>query len=87
MTENLKQNCIKMVDFLSKVLGENYEVVLHEINPKNSSIIAIQNSHISGRDIGAPLTDFALNILQSKEYKKSDFSLNYKALALSLIHI
>lgn len=81
MTDVLKQTYIRLVEFLSNILGENYEVVLHEISPQNSSIIAIKNSHISGRDIGAPLTDYALNIIQSKQYKSSDFSLNYKAKA------
>lgn len=83
MNEILKQNYIKIVDFLAGVLGEHYEIVLHEIKKDDSSIIAIKNSHISGREVGAPLTDFALNIIKNKVYKHSDFELNYKALAQS----
>ncbi|BCX78783.1 transcriptional regulator [Campylobacter sp. 19-13652] len=81
MNEFLKNSYINMVDFLAAVLGENYEIVLHEISEQNSSVIAIKNSHISGRDIGAPLTDFALNILKNEEFKHSEYALNYKALA------
>ena len=35
---------------------------------KNRSIVAIANNHISGREIGAPLTNVALKILMDKSY-------------------
>lgn len=82
MNETLKQSYINMVDFLAGVLGENYEIVLHEISEKGSSVVAIKNSHISGRSVGAPLTDFALNVLKTNAYENREFELNYKATAM-----
>lgn len=81
MNEILKNSYINMVDFLAAILGENYEIVLHEISEKNSKIIAIKNSYISGRDINSPLTDFALSVLKNEEFRQKEYALNYKALA------
>lgn len=79
MNENFKIKYSKLVDFLGKTLGENYEIVLHDINENGSSIAAISNSHISGRSINSPLTGFALELLQSKKYLESDYVTHYKA--------
>ncbi|WP_172199714.1 transcriptional regulator [Campylobacter sp. RM16188] len=79
MTEELKNKYKKLVEFLGKVLGENYEIVLHDINKEGSSVVAIENSHISGRSINSPLTGFALELIQSKKYLECDYLTNYKA--------
>ena len=42
-----------------------------------NSIIAIANNHISGRDVGAPLTNVALKILMDKSYETQDYRLHY----------
>lgn len=78
MDEIMKNNYIKLIKFLANVLGENYEIVLHEISD-DSSIIAIENSHISGRTTNSPITDFALDVIKSKAYLREDYELNYKA--------
>lgn len=52
----LLQQYIKLTEFLGLALGPDYEVVLHDLTNKDHSIIAIANSHISGRKLGAPLT-------------------------------
>ena len=50
---------IHLVHFLGEVLGPDYEIALHDAKKPSQSIVAIVNNHISGRDIGAPLTDWA----------------------------
>ena len=40
-------------------------------------IIAIANSHISGRKLGAPLTNMSLSILRDKSYERIDYHLHY----------
>jgi predicted transcriptional regulator YheO len=45
---------IPMVDFLAEVLGEGCEVVLHDVTNPERSVIAIRNSHVSGRDVALP---------------------------------
>lgn len=68
---------IPMVKFMAKVLGPNAEVLLHDLRDYDHSIIAIENSHISGRKIGGPITDLVLNIIKNKSYETEDFITNY----------
>ena len=73
----LLQQYIKLTEFLGLALGPDYEVVLHDLTNKDHSIIAIANSHISGRKLGAPLTNMALSILRDKSYEHTDYHLHY----------
>ena len=66
MANPLLQHYIKLTEFLGQALGPDYEVALHDMTDKNRSIVAIANNHISGREIGAPLTNVALKILMDK---------------------
>ena len=76
ITNALLQHYMKLTEFLGLALGPDYEVVLHDLTDKNRSIIAIANSHISGRKVGAPLTNTALSILRDKSYETSDYRLH-----------
>lgn len=66
-----------IVEFLAEVLGENCEVVLHDVNDFENSIIAIENGHISGRKVNDSLTDLALNVLKDQEKLENDYLTNY----------
>jgi len=44
---------------------------------QRKQIIAIANSHISGRKLGAPLTNMSLSILRDKSYERMDYHLHY----------
>lgn len=68
---------IPFVNFLGAFLGENCEVVLHDTNNKEKSVLAIANDHISGRRIGAPLTDLALKFVINKVYEQQDWVMGY----------
>ncbi len=68
---------IQLVHFLGECFGENTEVVLHDFKDINHSVIAIHNGHISGRNIGAPLTSFALSKLKDKGKEGPPYYLNY----------
>ena len=67
----------KLVEFLGKVLGPDYEIVLHDLTDTRCSIVAIANGHVSGRSIGAPLTNLGLKVLTMGSYKNSDYLINY----------
>ena len=73
----LLQQYIKLTEFLGLALGPDYEVALHDLANKDHSIIAIANSHISGRKLGAPLTNMSLSILRDKSYEHTDYHLHY----------
>lgn len=71
----------KLVDFLGQVLGENAEVVLRDCRKPDHDIIAIANGHVSGRTVGAPITDFTLSVLANEEWKEKDYVVNYEGKA------
>lgn len=81
MTPDMLQQYSVIVQFLGKTLGPDYEVVLHDLHPDYNEIVAIANSHISGRSIGSPLTDASLKMLIDKAYEKNDFLCNYKGIS------
>lgn len=78
MTKESIQQYSILVDFLGKSLGPDYEIVLHDLENSKKSVVAIANGHISGREIGSPLTDAALSILTNKLYDSHDYLVNYK---------
>lgn len=56
-----------MIEGLSDYLGSAYEIVLHSLEDYQHSVISIQNGYHSGRSVGAPITDLALNMLKEIE--------------------
>lgn len=70
-----------LVNFLGAALGENTEIVLHDFSDPEHSIIAISHGHHSGRKIGDPMTDFAREIKNGKQYKTADFKAKYRAVS------
>lgn len=81
MANPLLQHYIKLTEFLGHALGPDYEVALHDLTDKNRSIVAIANNHVSGREVGAPLTNVALKILMDKSYESQDYRLHYCGLS------
>ena len=77
MTEQMLRQYTVLVEYLGKTLGPDYEVVLHAILPENSRVAAIANGSISGRSVGAPITNAALRMIMQKQYETSDYNLNY----------
>ncbi|SHJ19383.1 Predicted transcriptional regulator YheO, contains PAS and DNA-binding HTH domains [Dethiosulfatibacter aminovorans DSM 17477] len=65
-------------EFISQVMGDNSEVVIHDISSPESSIIWIDKSHISGRKVGDSFTDLSLMILNEKEYEEKNYIVNYE---------
>lgn len=57
-----------LVDMLSSMLGDNVEIVLHDLTRLDGSVVALANGHVSGRTVGHPILggprgDQALNEL------------------------
>lgn len=76
MASELLRQYAKLVEFLGYALGPSYEIALHDLTDKDKSIIAIANGHVSGREVGAPLTNVALSILRDKSYEQADYRVN-----------
>ncbi len=77
-----KRSLSKLVEFLGEILGDKYEVVLHDIDEHGggASVAHIVNNHISNRSVNSPLTGFALELLNNKVYEKEDYLVGYKAM-------
>ncbi|RIV26175.1 transcriptional regulator [Alicyclobacillaceae bacterium I2511] len=55
-----------LVKALAAALGNNCEVVLHDLYDIEHSIVAIENGHITGRKIGDSSTNLGLEALRKK---------------------
>jgi len=53
-----------LVDCIADLLGPRAEVVLHDVTHPDRSIVAIRNGHVTGRNLGAPLTDLGFLMLR-----------------------
>ena len=73
---SILQEYKNFVHYLGNILGPDYEIVLHELGKENR-VIAIENGHISGRTVGSPITNKALQFIKDKRYKEADYELNY----------
>lgn len=78
MVIELLKPYIKLVDFIAEMMGPDTEVVLHDLTDLDNSVIAIRNSHISGRGVGAPATDLVLKVMKEVKYNNTNFLCNYK---------
>lgn len=54
---------MNLMDGLAEYLGSGFELVLHSLEDLDESVVKILNGHHTGRKVGAPVTDFALGIL------------------------
>lgn len=74
--EEILNQYIKLIDFWADFLGEDYEIVLHDIESVEKSIVYIRNN-FSGRKIGGSITNLGLKILKEKNYNDQDYFVNY----------
>lgn len=68
---------LPLVDFLAEVCGPHCEIVLHDARHKENSLVAIRNGQLSGREVGAAMTDFAGRILRHGMHKGKEYITNY----------
>jgi predicted transcriptional regulator YheO len=60
----------KIYDSLSKIVGPNCELVLHDLRkPVDQTIIQIKNGHITGRKIGGALARLGANYIKTKDIR------------------
>ena len=67
MENDILNYYIELVEFIGLTIGPDYELALYDLRNDDKSVIAIANGHITGRSVGAPLTDAALKAIQQKE--------------------
>lgn len=69
---------IPLVEFMGKICGKSYEIILHDVSTPERSVIAACNEHLSGRRIGDPMTELAKELLRTGAYKEHDYVANYE---------
>lgn len=67
-----------VVKFLGEYLGEDYEVILHDLSKLPNTIVCIANNGLSNRKVGGPITNSALKMIKKKIYSEKDYIVNYK---------
>lgn len=75
--KQIMENYKQIAEFLYQCFLDNCEIVVHDFTDINNSIVAIYNGEISSRGVGAPVTDFALEIIKNKRYKQQNYVANY----------
>ncbi len=68
---------IPAVELLGKMLGSDYEIVLHDVSDGDTSIVALVNGNLTGRDVNAPMTDFGKFLMSDPRSIEVDYIANY----------
>ncbi len=68
---------IPAVELLGKMLGSDYEIVLHDVSDGDTSIVALVNGNLTGRDVNAPMTDFGKLLMSDPRSIEVDYIANY----------
>lgn len=79
--EQILKDYITMINFLADFLGSDYEIVLHDVDDVEQSIIYIRNN-FSGRNIGGSITDLGLRVLKEKHHLSDEYYVNYHSKTL-----
>jgi predicted transcriptional regulator YheO len=75
----LRDVLVPVMKAIATTIGPRCEVVLHEIRPGeplDTSIVAIENGHVTGRTVGGPSTNLGLEAIQSGRANPDRF--NYR---------
>lgn len=78
--QELLQVYVDFVPFLAEVCGPGCEIVIHDVTTPEHSIIAISNG-VSGRQLGGPMTDLALELQEKESYTHDSYLTNYTGLS------
>lgn len=70
---------IPIADFLSVMLGDNTEIIVHDLINYKNSIVHIINGHISNRKIGDPITDIVYEYFLNESKDNKAFICNYSS--------
>jgi len=70
---------IPMANFLSNVIGENTEIIIHDLTNFQESIVHIINGHISNRKVGDGITNLILEYLKNESKDNVQYMCNYNS--------
>lgn len=62
-----------VADAIALAVGKHCEVVIHSLEDLNHSVVKLVNGYISGRSVGAPITNIYFKILKDIDKTHEDF--------------
>ena len=68
---------VPMAEFISKTVGDNCEVVIQDLSNTHNSIVYITEPSVTGRKVGGPITDYALELVSNHGYEPKQYVCNY----------
>jgi len=68
---------IPVVKLLGKMLGKDYEILLHDLSNEKPFIVVIENGDLTGRNVHSKMTDLGNFLMTSPETQNLDFLANY----------
>ena len=81
MDQELKRHYTQLVDFLGHILGQDYEIALHELDDDANRIVAIANGELTGRRLGSPLSNKMLEFVAGSGHTTEDYVLRFESTA------
>ncbi len=66
-----------IIEGIAKLFGSNCEVVLHSLEDLSHSVVKIVNGHVTGRKVGAPLTDLGIGLFNNADSLEEDVPDSY----------
>lgn len=75
--QDILREYFSVADYIAAVNGPNCEVIVHDLSDLKHSIVHIVNGHITNRQVGGSITDFALELLQKDNNMERDYIANY----------
>lgn len=82
MDKFTKERYILLAEFLTKTLGPEYEIVLHDFSKGEHSIAYIANGHISGRDKDSGLSKRFFSYIDEDTVANNDYVVSNKGIVL-----
>ncbi len=68
-THPLLEKFIPIAKGIAETFGSNCEVVLHDFEDMQNSIVTIENGHVTGRSIDSPMPEFSLNKIRQGKHE------------------
>ncbi len=76
-SQSILQKFYGIADYIAAINGPTCEVIVHDISNLQSSIVHIVNGHVTDRQVGGTITDYALDLIMERQDQQKDSIVNY----------
>ncbi len=66
-----------LADFIARMNGDGCEALIHDVRDPLHSVIYITQPTLTGRSLGDGMTDYAVELVESRRYLTDPFVVNY----------